>query len=181
MNGAGNRIKELRKENNLTQAQFGAKIGLKDSAVSMLERNERNLTDTVVNNIVSQFCINRNWLRTGTGNKYNRKLLDLRNFLDANFGLSQVLFNKQLEILNKLRLMNGAERKSMEDLLTSIYIEILNPEFKANSNCIGYLSDDEPIILRLYRGLDPKSKAEVLSFIEFKIHCQSSNDMAKGG
>ena len=40
----GKRIRELRKEQNLTQSELAEKIGLSTNFIGMVERGERNIT-----------------------------------------------------------------------------------------------------------------------------------------
>ena len=61
-----NRIKEVRKANNMSQAEFGARIGVRQSSVANYERGFVPL-DTVVTAICREFNVNEQWLRTGEG------------------------------------------------------------------------------------------------------------------
>ena len=61
------RIKELRKHLNLTQDDFGARIGIKKSAVSQLESGKNAPSPQTVLMICDQFGVNRDWLVTGNG------------------------------------------------------------------------------------------------------------------
>lgn len=65
------RIKEVRKDNRLTQADFGERIGVKGNTIGNYELGLRNPTDAVILSICREFKINEEWLRTGNGNKYN--------------------------------------------------------------------------------------------------------------
>lgn len=64
------RIKKLRKELNLTQNQFGEKIGVKGNTITNYETGLRTPTDTVINNICKTFNVNEHWLRDGTGEMF---------------------------------------------------------------------------------------------------------------
>ena len=64
----GERIKEARKYLGLTQEKFGEKLGVGKTAISKLEKGERNLTDQMVKSICREFSISEEWLRTGSGN-----------------------------------------------------------------------------------------------------------------
>lgn len=66
-----NRIKEIRKDNNLTQTDFGARIGVKGNTVTNYETGLRNPTDAVILSMCREFNVNEEWLRFGTGEKYN--------------------------------------------------------------------------------------------------------------
>lgn len=66
-----NRLKELRLNLNLSQEEFGNKIGIKSrSHISALESGTRNITDRIISDIVREFHINENWLRTGEGEMF---------------------------------------------------------------------------------------------------------------
>ena len=65
------RIKQIRKENKLTQVEFGERIGVKGNTVTGYETGLRNPTDAVLHSICREFFINENWLRTGNGEMYD--------------------------------------------------------------------------------------------------------------
>lgn len=63
------RLKEVRKSEkvNLSQREFGRRLGVQDTAISKLESGERNLTDQMILAICREFNVNEEWLRTGEG------------------------------------------------------------------------------------------------------------------
>lgn len=61
------RIKELRRHLNLTQEEFGAKIGIKKSAISQLESGKSTPSAQTVSMMCDKFGVNREWLVTGSG------------------------------------------------------------------------------------------------------------------
>ena len=61
------RIKELRKSLNLTQTEFGAKIGVTTSAISGYELGTRVPSDAIILSICREYGISDTWLRTGYG------------------------------------------------------------------------------------------------------------------
>ena len=67
------RIKVLRKEQKLNQSEFGAKIGLKQSAASKLEQDGATVIDQNVRLICEAFGVSEHWLRTGEGPKEAKK------------------------------------------------------------------------------------------------------------
>ena len=68
----GARIAELRKSLQLTQGQFAEKIGLKFSAISMIELEKAPLTEANIRLICFTFNVNETWLRTGEGDMLNK-------------------------------------------------------------------------------------------------------------
>lgn len=66
-----NRIKELRKVLNLNQQEFAKKIGVGQSTLGMIEVGKRTVNDRHVKLICSEFNVNEEWLRTGSGEMFN--------------------------------------------------------------------------------------------------------------
>lgn len=62
-----NRIKIIRTSEKLNMEQFGNRLGVTRSAISRIEKGERNLTEQMILSICREFNINENWLRTGEG------------------------------------------------------------------------------------------------------------------
>jgi len=65
-----NRLKEVRKALNLSQAEFGRKLGVMDSAISRWESGDRNIPDSAIMLMVSKFGVSETWLRTGSGEMF---------------------------------------------------------------------------------------------------------------
>ena len=68
--GMGERLKLLRKALNLKQADFGARIGLSQPTIGMYEKETRPITERVISQLVSEFHINEEYLRHGTGDMF---------------------------------------------------------------------------------------------------------------
>lgn len=64
------RIKELRKHLNLTQDEFGTKLGVAKSSISNIEKGRYGVTDQMIKLMVKEFSVNENWLRTGDGEMF---------------------------------------------------------------------------------------------------------------
>lgn len=69
----GERIKEIRKAESLTLEKFGAKIGIKQSALSQIERSVINPSEQTVRSICREFGVNEAWLKTGEGEQRIQK------------------------------------------------------------------------------------------------------------
>ena len=85
----GERIKELRKSFNLTLEEFGKKLGVGKTAISKLEKSERNLTDQMALSICREFNVLEEWLRDGTGDMFEPAALDELDALAKEYGLSE--------------------------------------------------------------------------------------------
>ena len=64
------RIKMLRKTLNLTQQEFGKRIGTTQNAIGNYEIGHRSPSSSVINNICKTFSVNEEWLRTGEGEMF---------------------------------------------------------------------------------------------------------------
>lgn len=63
------RIKQIRKEHRLTQAEFGKRIGITDASCSLIESGRNNPSGQTIKAICREFGINEEWLRTGEGER----------------------------------------------------------------------------------------------------------------
>lgn len=64
------RIKKVRKSLGLTLEKFGERIGLKKSAVSLIENGKNSVTDANVKAICREFGVDYIWLTTGDGEMF---------------------------------------------------------------------------------------------------------------
>ena len=65
------RLNLLRKELQLSQEEFGKRLGVGKSAISYLESGRSSLTDQMIKLICKEFSINEDWIRTGKGEMRN--------------------------------------------------------------------------------------------------------------
>lgn len=99
------RIKSIRRNQRLSQEQFGNRLGIKKSSVSLLESGKNSPSEQTIKLICSEFSVNEDWLRTGEGEPFIKRT---RNQLITDF-LGDVIkdddesFRKRLvEVLAKL-------------------------------------------------------------------------------
>ena len=64
------RIKAARKALGLTMEQFGKRVGLSKSAISLIESGKNGTTEQTVASICREFGVNELWLRTGEGEMF---------------------------------------------------------------------------------------------------------------
>ncbi len=75
------RIKLIRKNAKLNQEDFGKRIGITKSSVSLLESGKNNPSEQTVQLICSEFEINKEWLLYGDGGIENMYLPPDARFL----------------------------------------------------------------------------------------------------
>jgi len=66
----GERVREVRKELGLTLEKFGERLGIKKTAVSLIENNKNNLTEANIKAICREFSVDYIWLTTGEGEMF---------------------------------------------------------------------------------------------------------------
>lgn len=69
METLGERIKLVRKDNHLTQYEFGKKLGVTQTHISKIEKNSENPSETLLRFISYLYCVNFEWLMNGTGER----------------------------------------------------------------------------------------------------------------
>lgn len=64
------RIRKLRKHLDLTQREFGERLGIKGTTIANYELGRNEPIDAVISLICREFNVNEEWLRTGTGEMF---------------------------------------------------------------------------------------------------------------
>ena len=65
----GTRIRQLRKEANMSQDEFARVIGISRSYLSRVERDDTGVSQVTVNLIAERFRVRKEWLEEGKGAK----------------------------------------------------------------------------------------------------------------
>lgn len=107
------RFKQLRKSLGLSQEELGNKIGLSKSGISNIESGTRNVTDKHIKLICSEFPINEDWLRTGTGKMERKTPFDTMTQLKKDFNLDEFSFNLVHEYLK----LTPTQREKVRDFV----------------------------------------------------------------
>ncbi len=64
------RIKQIRKELNLTQHEFANKLGIARGNIAAYEVKKNAPSDAVISLICKEFNVNETWIRTGEGDPF---------------------------------------------------------------------------------------------------------------
>ena len=113
----GERIKEIRKELDLNQTDFGAAIGLKQTAIGMYETNQRAVSERSIISICKEFNINEEWLREGTGKMFvERSFFSLDDYAKAK-NLSEL----DKEVIKNFMELDPDTRHSVYDVIIKAF------------------------------------------------------------
>jgi transcriptional regulator with XRE-family HTH domain len=101
------RIKQLRKALNMTQAGFSQVISLSSGYLAGIETEKRKVNDRIIKLICSSFNANENWLRWGQGEIFDQnedkqfiKLVGLFKELEPRY---QDYIFKEISLLLKMQ------------------------------------------------------------------------------
>ena len=136
MNTLGQRIKEIRNEQSLTQQQFADSISVSRPFISRVEAGKENPSDSLLKLISATYNVKFDWLKTGNGEKQSRPLpyAELQN---------QILNSETLEVLLK----NGNEKNY--SFCLSVLMSILqNPKVEAGSR-LFYIEQIKMILVSI--------------------------------
>lgn len=64
------RIKKIRDDNDLSQDEFGKKIGSARNTIANYENGNRTPSNAVILSICREFNVNKEWLEKGIGEQY---------------------------------------------------------------------------------------------------------------
>jgi transcriptional regulator with XRE-family HTH domain len=59
------RIGIIRERIGMNQVEFGERLSLERSTISLIERKQRNVTERTIRDICREFNVNEDWLRNG--------------------------------------------------------------------------------------------------------------------
>lgn len=136
MNTLGQRIKEIRSEQSLTQKQFADSISVSRPFISRVEAGKENPSDSLLKLISATYKVKFDWLKTGNGDKQSRPLpyVELQN---------QILNSETLELLLK----NGNEKNY--SFCLSVLMSILqNPKVETGSR-LFYIEQIKMILVSI--------------------------------
>ncbi|MEG2583331.1 MAG: helix-turn-helix transcriptional regulator [Oscillospiraceae bacterium] len=113
------RFKKIRLTLNLSQEEFGNKIGIKSrSHISSLESGARNITDRIINDLFKEFNVNEEWLRTGVGEMFIESDESIINEFVSEYKLSpfeKMMLESYLKLTDEQRHVVTAYIKNLFD------------------------------------------------------------------
>lgn len=113
------RIKLIRKKAGLSQEEFGRRISITKSSVSLLESGKNNPSDQTISLICREFGVNEVWLRTGEGGDENMfTKIDEDDRYSLNLGKLSVTENQLARnMLNAIAEASPEKLKHIEEFM----------------------------------------------------------------
>ena len=111
----GERVKEIRKTLNLTLEKFGEKLGVGKTAISKIEKDERNITDQMAKSICREYNVNYDYLIYEEGEMFSDLPQTILDELCAQYSLND--FDKaiiELYVNTPLELRQEVKKKMKE-------------------------------------------------------------------
>lgn len=118
------RVRELRKELNLTLDKFGERIGLKKSALSLIENGKNGITDQVFKSICREFNVNDDWLRTGEGDMFNLPLDETAYLVADILDTTNPLYDLVLSIIKIYQQLDINSREVVDDVIQKLLDDV---------------------------------------------------------
>lgn len=113
----GERVKEIRKTLSLTLEKFGEKLGVGKTAISKIEKNERNLTEQMALSICREFRINYYWLTKGELPMFTGTPENIVDEIAEDYNLDDI----DKKIIEKYLELHEDKRKVIKEYLKSIF------------------------------------------------------------
>jgi|GEM_PF-1841345 len=183
--GFKERIKEIRKENFLTQKQFAECLSLRSEKIAEIENGRQKLTMEIALAIENKFNINMRWLLTGKGEKflegimheYRFKIDDQGTKLDKykNYKidlLENYPYEEKINILKQDCKKYNIQTTTIENKRLLYLIEKFDKDYnlEAQQKLEKIIKDLYLKLGKFYQYLDEKSKKEILENLEKEIN-----------
>ena len=159
------RLKIIRLKLKLTQDDFAKKIGIKQAAISAIEKGIRNVTDRIINDICREFNVNEEWLRYGTGEMFAPTFNDKLDQLATEYNFSKLeytFFSSYLKLDEK-------KREAVTEFLESIVkqgSEIFNDEITATTDTTSFENFKKSELEAYAQELEAEQKGITSSALE---------------
>lgn len=110
------RLREMRKALGLTQRQLGDALGIRDSAISKIEKGENALTEQNIRAICREFNVSYEWLSTGRGEMFE----DLPETLLSELAQQYHLNPQDIQIIKAYLELTEQERTVIQKYLRAV-------------------------------------------------------------
>lgn len=113
----GDNLRTLRKELRLNQEEFGRRLGVSNTAISKLEKSERNLTEQMALAICREFRANYYYLMEGELPMFIGTPESVVDEIAEDYNLDEI----DKKIIEKYLELRENDRKAIKEYLKSIF------------------------------------------------------------
>ena len=124
------RIKQIRRELGLTQAEFASRIGLKQNSIALIESGKRNISNQAILSICREFGVSEEWLRYGTGEAFVPNIDDELEALVKRYGLSSA----DKVLIERYMGLKADSRETIINFIIDAAASLKNVDVKASSD-----------------------------------------------
>lgn len=168
------RVKMARKALNLTQIEFGDKVGISQGHLTSIESGKRTVTDKSVIAICATFGINEEWLRTGTGEMFIASDSTIVSQLSSEYGLDAF----ETVILKGFLKLKPEQREFLKDRIKDMLSDILDDEAAYKEFRAAY--DKKHALPFAARGGDTSGLAEAAELFDSAFSAAESKENKDG-
>ena len=145
----GAKVKEIRKTLNLTMEKFGEKLGVGKTAISKIEKNERNLTEQMTKAICREYNVNEEWLKNGCGEMFIQTPNDELEALAKKYNLS----SGACILIDKFIKMKESDREVLLNFFSELS-SLLTTDDKFSEDTYNSILDTAAEFEKLYPPVD---------------------------
>ncbi len=127
------RIRKLRKALDLTQKQFGERIGMKSNTIATYEMGRATPSDPAINNICKEFGVNEEWLKTGHGEMFAPKASDALEAL----AMERNLTHGEYILIEKFLNLKPEVRQGLIGLISEVAAALASGDISADASASG--------------------------------------------
>lgn len=152
MSSIGERIKELRKKEELTQKEFAQRILVSPSYISGIEHGNEIPTDKFMKLVALEFGVSLNWIENGIGEMYSQY------YDDSIESSAEAINNAMAEIWGQLNSGSNSIYHGIANVLLGVGNSIKLAKRMTSESACCYLEKLAELLCDLERGLDIKMK-----------------------
>lgn len=155
----GDRIKRVRKYLDLTQREFGERIGLKGNTIAQYELGRSNPVDSALSLMIREYNINEEWLRTGEGEMFKAAPTDVLDQLASEYNLS----NASYIVVEKFVNLKPEKRNELIEFFLEVSKAIIESDADPNAPAVpdGFVPGfSEDTLIQAF-GSVPKTPEEL--------------------
>ena len=112
----GERIKNLRKELDLTQQKLADRLGVKQNTIALIESGKRNTSDQLLFSVCREFNVSEEWLRNGEGEMFVPKPETTIDEIVREYGLDDL----DRQIIKEFIELSDQDRAAVKAYIQSI-------------------------------------------------------------